>query len=198
MRLNASLDVDRRLWDADIRGSVAWARGLAKAGVITDAEADELCNGLQAVWSEFRTHTFVFTPTDEDIHTAVERRLGELIGPTAGKLHTGRSRNDQVATDFRLWVMQAINSLVDRVDNLQLSLLAKAETELETILPGYTHTQRAQPILFSHWLTSHFWALQRDKERLTQTRARTSVLPLGSAALAGAGFNVDRQWLARF
>ena len=196
MRLNVSLDVDRRLWDADIRGSVAWARALAKANVIADSEADELCNGLQAVWAEFNSGTFIFAPTDEDIHTAVERRLGELIGPAAGKLHTGRSRNDQIVTDLRLWLMPAIESLIDRVGILQRSLLGKAESELETILPGYTHTQRAQPILFSHWLLSHFWALQRDKERLTQARVRTSVLPLGSAALAGTGFNIDRGWLA--
>ncbi|HLB50308.1 MAG TPA: argininosuccinate lyase [Anaerolineales bacterium] len=196
MQLNASLSVDKRLWDADIRGSVAWARALARAGVITAAEADELCAGLQLVWAEFNGGAFAFTPGDEDIHTAVERRLGEIVGAVGGKLHTGRSRNDQVATDFRLWLMEAIDTLLDRVGSLQIALIAKAEAELETILPGYTHTQRAQPILFSHWLLSHFWALQRDKERLIQTRARAGVMPLGSAALAGTGFAIDRQRLA--
>lgn len=196
MKLNASLEVDKRMWDCDIRGSVAWARALAKAGILTGTEASELCGGLQTVWSEFNTGTFDFAPTDEDIHTAVERRLGELVGPVAGKLHTGRSRNDQVATDFRLWTMRAIDTLMDRVSTVQHALLDKAEAEFGTILPGYTHTQRAQPILFSHWLLGHFWALQRDKERLAQTRERTAVLPLGSAALAGTGFPIDRKWLA--
>lgn len=196
MRLNTSLNVDKRLWDADVRGSVAWARALARAVVITGEEAATLCAGLQTVWAEFNAGVFEFAPGDEDIHTAVERRLGEIVGAVSGKLHTGRSRNDQVATDFRLWAMEASDALLDRVGNLQHTLIAKAETEAETILPGYTHTQRAQPILFSHWLMSHFWALQRDRDRLTQTRARASVMPLGSAALAGTGFPVDRQWLA--
>ena len=196
MQLNASLSVDQRLWDVDIRGSVAWARALAKAQVITDTEASALCQGLQAVWAEFNAGTFVFAPNDEDIHTAVERRLSEIVGAVGGKLHTGRSRNDQVVTDFRLWALHALDVLVDRVGTVQATLLSKAEAEFDTLLPGYTHTQRAQPILFSHWLLSHFWALQRDKDRLTQTRTRTSVLPLGSAALAGTGFNLDRQWLA--
>lgn len=196
MQLNASLSVDKRLWDADIRGSVAWARALARAEVIAAAEAEALCAGLQVMWAEFNGGTFTFAPTDEDIHTAVERRLGELVGAVAGKLHTGRSRNDQVVTDFRLWLMETIEALANRVGNLQSALLAKAEAELETILPGYTHTQRAQPILFSHWLMSHFWALERDRERLGQTRARASVLPLGSAALAGTGFPIDRVALA--
>jgi argininosuccinate lyase len=196
MRLNASLSVDKRLWDADIRGSVAWARALARAEVIAAAEAEALCAGLQAVWAEFNGGTFAFAPSDEDIHTAVERRLSEIAGEVGGKLHTGRSRNDQVATDFRLWLMEAIDTLANRIGGLQDALIAKAEAELETILPGYTHTQRAQPILFSHWLMSHFWALERDKDRLLQTRERTSVMPLGSAALAGTGFPIDRVALA--
>ncbi len=196
MQLNASLAVDKRLWDADIRGSVAWARALARAGVIAEAEAEALCAGLQTVWAEFNANKFEFVASDEDIHTAVERRLGEVAGSVAGKLHTGRSRNDQVATDFRLWLIGAVDTLLDRVGTLQIALISKAEVEFETILPGYTHTQRAQPILFSHWLMSHFWPLERDKERLAQTRPRASVLPLGSAALAGAGFAIDRQWLA--
>jgi len=196
MQLNASLSVDKRLWDADIRGSAAWARALARAEVITAVEAETLCSGLQVVWDEFNRSLFSFAPNDEDIHTAVERRLSEIVGEVSGKLHTGRSRNDQVATDFRVWTMEAIDALLNRVGTLQIALIAKAESELETILPGYTHTQRAQPILFSHWLMSHFWALERDKERLTQTRARASVMPLGSAALAGTGFAIDRAALA--
>ena len=196
MRLNASLSVDKRLWDPDIRGSVAWVRALARAALLTEEESAALCGGLQAVWAEFSAGTFQFTASDEDIHTAVERRLLELVGAVGGKLHTGRSRNDQVVTDFRLWLMESIDSLADRVGILQAALVAKAESEFDTLLPGYTHTQRAQPILFSHWLMSHFWALQRDRERLAQARARTSVLPLGSGALAGTGFPIDRQRLA--
>ncbi len=196
MQLNSSLSVDKRLWEADIRGSLAWARALARAEVITQAEADELCAGLQAVQAEFSGGTFQFAPTDEDIHTAVERRLGERVGAAAGKLHTGRSRNDQAATDFRLWLMEAADRILDRVGALEDALIAKAESEIETALPGYTHTQRAQPILFSHWLMSHFWALERDRERLKQTRARANVMPLGSAALAGTGFAIDRAALA--
>ncbi|MEK7442434.1 MAG: argininosuccinate lyase [Chloroflexota bacterium] len=196
MQLNASIHIDKRMWDVDIRGSVAWARALAKASVITKAEANEMCAGLQAVWSEFNTGEFKIVTGDEDIHTAVERRLGEIIGATAGKLHTGRSRNDQVATDFRLWMIEAIDLVIKRVDLLQDSLIAKAEAEFDVILPGYTHTQRAQPILFSHWLMSHFWALERDRERLRQTRARTASLPLGAAALAGTAYPIDRVALA--
>jgi argininosuccinate lyase len=196
MRLNASLAVDQRLWDVDIRGSVAWARALARAGVIAPAEAETLCVGLQKVWAEFNGGAFRYAASDEDIHTAVERRLGEIAGPVAGKLHTGRSRNDQVATDFRLWLAEAVDVLALRLDHLQGAVAAKAEAELETVLPGYTHTQRAQPILFSHWLLSHYWALERDRQRLAQTRARAMALPLGSAALAGTGFPIDRAALA--
>jgi argininosuccinate lyase len=197
MQLNASINIDKRMWDVDIRGSVAWARALAQAGVLTKAEANELCTGLQMVWNEFNAHEFKILAGDEDIHTAVERRLSELIGSTAGKLHTGRSRNDQVATDFRLWSLEALETLIARVDQLQEALIAKAETELETIVAGYTHTQRAQPILFSHWLLSHFWALDRDRERLMQTRDRTAIMPLGSAALAGTAYPIDREALAK-
>lgn len=196
MQLNASLAVDRRLWDADIRGSVAWARALARAQVISVAEAEALCNGLQAVWAEFCGGAFGDHADDEDIHSAVERRLGEIVGEAAGKLHTGRSRNDQVATDFRLWVREALDDILQRVAACQRALVIKAQAEFGTLMPGYTHTQRAQPVLFSHWLMSHFWALQRDRERLTQARARANVMPLGSGALAGTAFNIDRQRLA--
>ncbi|MBI3360763.1 MAG: argininosuccinate lyase, partial [Chloroflexi bacterium] len=196
-KFNYSIDFDRRLWDQDIRGSAAWARGLTRAGVITSGEADELCRGLQRVWAEFNGGTFKFVPGDEDIHTAVERRLSEIAGPVAGKLHTGRSRNDQVATDFRLWVMEAIDGARGRIRGVQAALLAQAEALFGVMLPGYTHLQRAQPILFSHWLMSHFWALERDRERLVQSRQRASRLPLGSGALAGTAFPIDRERLAR-
>jgi argininosuccinate lyase len=149
------------------------------------------------VRKEFSSGQFTFAPSDEDIHTAVERRLGELIGDAAGKLHTGRSRNDQVATDFRLWMLQAIPDLNAAFNNLQSALVEQAEAAGETIMPGYTHLQRAQPILLAHWWLSHYWSLQRDVERLNDLTKRVSVLPLGSGALAGVPFEIDRVALAK-
>jgi argininosuccinate lyase len=194
--LNNSLPVDKRLYAEDIRGSQAWARALAAAGVITPVEMDSLVNGLQSVLEEMQSGTFQLLEADEDIHTAVERRLTELTGPTGGKLHTGRSRNDQVATDFRLWILEEAKTLDAAVLNLQQALIKRAESDLDIILPGYTHFQQAQPILLSHWWLSHVWALQRDRERLSQLAQRASVLPLGSAALAGTTFPIDRFILA--
>jgi argininosuccinate lyase len=195
--LNNSLPVDKRLYAEDIRGSQAWSRALAAAGVITQAESETLVNGLQTILSEMETGTFQFTDNDEDIHTAVERRLTELVGPVGGKLHTGRSRNDQVATDFRLWLQKTSLHLDQAMQELQKALLQRAESDLDVILPGYTHFQQAQPILLSHWWLSHFWALQRDRERLQQLTHRAAVLPLGSAALAGTTFPIDRFALAK-
>ncbi len=194
--LNASLGFDRRLALQDIRASVAWAQALEKAGVLAHDESVQICAGLDAIRGEFERQEFIFRESDEDIHTAVERRLGELIGPAAGKLHTGRSRNDQVATDLRLWLLEAIPSLDGALSDLQAVLAGRAETDLDILLPGYTHLQRAQPILLGHWWLSHFWPLQRDRERLQQVRARTASLPLGSGALAGTAFPVDRLALA--
>ena len=194
--LNTSLGFDRRLALQDVRGSIAWAQALEKAGVLIHEECTQICAGLQTIQGEFESQEFAFQENDEDIHTAVERRLGELIGPAAGKLHTGRSRNDQVATDLRLWLMEAILNLEAAIVDLQSALVERAETDLDIILPGYTHLQRAQPILLGHWWLAHFWPLQRDRERLQQARERTAVLPLGSGALAGTSFPVDRQALA--
>jgi argininosuccinate lyase len=194
--LNASLGFDRRLASQDVRGSIAWAKAIEKAGVLTHAECLEICTGLEAIRNEFATGGFDYKESDEDIHTAVERRLGELIGPVAGKLHTGRSRNDQVATDFRLWLLDGIPSLYTALADLQAALVERAETDFDLLLPGYTHLQRAQPILLGHWWLSHFWPLQRDRERLSQLCQRTASLPLGSGALAGTAFPVDRLALA--
>lgn len=191
-----SLPFDQRLYAEDIRGSVAWANGLAKAGVLTAVEATTLVEGLEAVRQEFVQGVFVFAPGDEDIHTAVERRLTELVGPVGGKLHTGRSRNDQVTTDFRLWVLGATAQLQNEVTALQEALLAQAETNLEIVMPGYTHLQPAQPILWGHWVLGHFWPLVRDAERLHAVQKATAVLPLGSGALAGTPVPVDRAALA--
>jgi len=195
-RFNASLSFDQRLWEMDIRGSLAWAKALARAGVITQAENDQIIAGLEQIRVEFRAGQFTFAPTDEDIHTAVERRLGELIGLAAGKLHTGRSRNDQVATDFRLWVMEAEENIIAHLRDLQRALIAQAEAYTETLMPGYSHLQRAQPITFGHWLMGTFWALERDRERWANSRVGASVCPLGSGALAGTAYPIDRASLA--
>jgi argininosuccinate lyase len=189
---NASLGVDWRLAPYDIRGSIAWAKGLVGAGVLSATEAAKIIKGLERVSAEVEKQTFAFNPSDEDVHTAVERRLTEMIGPLAGKLHTGRSRNDQVATDFRLWMLDAIDANISLMLDLQKSLVERAENDMSVALPGYTHFQRAQPILLSHWWLSHFWPLDADRQRLAQLRQRTSVLPLGSGALAGSSYPVDR------
>jgi len=196
-QLNASLPFDRRLARQDVRGSIAWARALARASVLTPAEADEIVRGLEEIGREFESGQFVFVESDEDIHTAVERRLTERIGPLAGKLHTGRSRNDQVATDFRLCVLEAVDQADARLRAWQAALIARAEKDWSVVLPGYTHLQRAQPILLSHWWLAHFWAIQRDRERLHDLGRRSRVMPLGSGALAGTAFAIDRAALAR-
>jgi argininosuccinate lyase len=194
--LNASLGFDRRLALQDVRGSLAWTQALEKAGVLTQEESTQICAGLETIQGEFERQEFAYKESDEDIHTAVERRLAELIGPVAGKLHTGRSRNDQVATDLRLWLLESILNLDSALLGMQSVLVERAEADQNILLPGYTHLQRAQPILLGHWWLSHFWPLQRDRERLQQLRARTASLPLGSGALAGTTFPVDRQALA--
>jgi argininosuccinate lyase len=194
-RLNTSLPFDQRLAAQDVRGSIAWADGLFKAGVLSETERAQIVDGLNAIAAEFAQNTFIFVESDEDIHTAVERRLGELIGAAAGKLHTGRSRNDQVATDFRLWMLDSLTQLVDAVTGLQSTLVTLAERNQSTLMPGYTHLQRAQPVTLAHWLLSHFWPLERDKARLADLRKRVAVLPLGCGALAGTAFDIDREAL---
>jgi argininosuccinate lyase len=195
-RLNASFGFDWRLYEADIRGSVAYAEALVRAGVLTAAERESLISGLTLVRDEFRAGTFRSLPSDEDIHTAVERRLGELVGSVAGKLHTGRSRNDQVATDVRLFVLDSVAAVQRCLRDLQRALVEVAEQNAGVLMPGYTHLQRAQPLLFAHWLLSFFWMLQRDWARFAGCAERASVLPLGSGALAGNAFGVDRALLA--
>ncbi|MCP4416046.1 MAG: argininosuccinate lyase [Chloroflexi bacterium] len=193
---NASLRFDVRLAAQDVAGSKAWARGLVGAGVLTSNEADTIIAGLEQVDDEFKHGRFQFQQGDEDIHTAVERRLTEIVGDVGGKLHTGRSRNDQVATDFRLWLMDACDQVATMLTNLQQALIDNAAAHLNLPMPGYTHLQHAQPVTWGHWVLSHFWPLVRDQERLAQVRQRTAVLPLGSAALAGTAYPIDRQALA--
>ena len=194
--LNASLPVDRRLARQDVQGSLAWASALRQVGLLTEDEYARIAAGLGQIDQEFASGGFQFSPEDEDIHSAVERRLTEIAGPAGGKLHTGRSRNDQVATDFRLWVLEAQASISASLEELQGVLVARAEEARETLMPGYTHLQRAQPVLLAHWWLSHFWPLQRDRERLAQMAVRAAVLPLGSGALAGTSVKVDRVALA--
>ena len=194
-RYNASIGFDARLYDEDITGSVAWAEGLAAAGLLTADERDALLAGLEAVRAEFAAGAFAIVPDDEDIHSAVERRLTELVGPIGGKLHTGRSRNDQVATDFRLWLMRACDRLDVALRELQAAL-ADSAAALDLPLPGYTHLQHAQPITWGHWALAHFWPLARDRQRFAAARRSAAVLPLGAAALAGTAFRIDRAALA--
>lgn len=195
-RLNASIPFDRRLYREDIDGSIAWAAALELAGIITASEASQLQEGLRQVLQEFEGGSFELLEGDEDIHTAVERRLTELVGDVGGKLHTGRSRNDQIATDFRLWCMRAAADLQDAIRQVQTALLDSATAQRQTLLPGYTHLQHAQVVSWAHWALSHFWPLQRDMERVAQARERMATLPLGSGALAGTAYNIDRQKLA--
>lgn len=191
-----SIDFDHRLYDADITGSLAYANALNRAGLISEVERDRLQEGLERIRVEFERGEFVSAPTDEDIHTAIERRLGELVGDAAGKLHTGRSRNDQVATSLRIYLLKEITQLQVHIKGLQTGCVEQAETHLGTYMPGYTHMQRAQPVLFSHWLMAYFWKFQRDLERLGEVAARASVCPLGAGALAGNSFNMDRKQMA--
>ncbi|MCY3797311.1 MAG: argininosuccinate lyase [Chloroflexi bacterium] len=196
-RLNDSIDFDQALYAEDIKGSIVYSRALAQAGVITAAEADEIIAGLQQVMQEFDGGSFELAEGDEDIHTAVERRLIEIVGEVGGKLHTGRSRNDQVATDFRLWTMRAADRLQEELRLLQAALVSVAESHIETVMPGYTHLQPAQPITAAHWLMSFFWMLERDLERLRAAKKRMAACPLGSGALAGTPFAIDRAQIAR-
>ena len=195
-RLNNSLPFDQRLAQVDVRGSIAWSRALGRAGVLSKEEAGQILQGLETILEEFNQAAFEYQDSDEDIHTAVERRLTELAGPVGGKLHTGRSRNDQVATDFCLWVQEAALTLENELLGLQSSLVQRAEKDWGVILPGYTHFQQAQPVLLSHWWLSHFWALQRDRERLQAVYRAARIMPLGSGALAGTSFPIDRFALA--
>ena len=194
---NASIGFDRRLWQVDIRGSQAYAHALARAGLLTEDEAAQIVAGLERVADEWRADGFVIQAGDEDIHTANERRLTELIGSVAGKLHTGRSRNDQVATDLRLWLREELLARAQQLRTLIEVATERAASEIDLLMPGYTHLQPAQPTRWSHWLLSHAWAWQRDAQRLQDLLPRVNLLPLGNGALAGNPFPIDRDWLAQ-
>jgi argininosuccinate lyase len=196
-RFGDSIQFDIRLWECDVAASVAYAKALAGAGVISQAQRDDLLAGLEQVRCEFADDRFVVQPDDEDIHTAVERRLADVVGEVAGTLHTGRSRNDQVATDTRLYLRGQIGQLEGHLVRLQRALVDRAKSHTRLVMPGYTHLQPAQPVRFSHWLLSFFWMFQRDRDRLADLAGRVNVLPLGSGALSGNPMGIDQAYLAR-
>jgi argininosuccinate lyase len=191
-----SLPFDRRMWRDDVDGSRAHVRGLARAGLLTDGERDAVLAALDQVADELASESFTFVDGDEDIHTAVERRVTELAGVAGGKLHTARSRNDQVATDLRLWCKRELRSVAVGIHELQRVLLERAIEAGDVYLPGYTHLQRAQPVLLAHHLMAHGWALGRDVSRLLDCLRRLDVSPLGAGALAGSSLPIDPQWTA--
>ncbi|KAJ9062748.1 argininosuccinate lyase [Entomophthora muscae] len=194
---NKSIHYDRRLFKVDIVGSQAYARALKCKGILSEEEEATIINGLDQVRAEWENGTFKIMPADEDIHSANERRLSEIIGPTGGKLHTGRSRNDQVATDTRLWLREQCEKLEADMRKMIDLFVQRAEDDSDIIFPGYTHLQRAQPIRWSHWLLNYAWRFKADAERLTQLKERFNLLPLGSGALAGNPFELDRLAMAK-
>ncbi len=196
-RFTGSLGVDHRLAESDIQGSVAHCRALGRAGILSKREMAALLHGLGKVHGEFKSGRFVVRREDEDIHMAIERRLTELVGSAGGKLHTGRSRNDQVALDVRLYLRDELRRLGEYAQRLQRVLLERAQAHLDVVMPGYTHLQRAQPVLFAHHLLAYVEMLSRDRGRLEDATRRLNVLPLGSGALAGTNFPLDRAYLAR-
>ena len=194
---NASIGFDQRLWRHDIQGSLAHVKMLGKCGIISPAEADEIAKGLLAVQADIESGKRAFSEEAEDVHMNVETLLREKIGPVAGKLHTGRSRNDQVATDLRLWLKDEIDSLRSAVKDAQVQLVVLSEANVDTLLPGMTHLQHAQPIRLAHHLLAYFWMLERDKARLADARTRADALPLGAGALAGTSYPIDREFVAK-
>jgi argininosuccinate lyase len=196
-RFTGSLAFDRRLWPYDIAGSAAWARALARGGVLTDDECRQIVKGLDDVRGELEQGTFPFRAELEDIHMNVERRLIEIAGPVAGKLHTGRSRNDQIALDERMYLKEAVAHVVEGLRRVEETLVARAAEHVDAPMPGYTHLQRAQPVVLAHHLLAYVFMLERDRDRFRACGVRADVMPLGAAALAGTAYPIDREALAR-
>lgn len=192
----ASVEFDQRLYKYDIQGSIAHAKMLAKQGIIADSEHDVIIDGLEQILNRIEQGDFEWSVQLEDVHMNVESALTEAIGDAGKKLHTGRSRNDQVATDIRLYLREEIEIIRSEIQRLQLALLDLAEREAEAIMPGFTHLQTAQPITFGHHMMAWFEMLQRDKERLADCNKRVNIMPLGAAALAGTTYPIDRQHTA--
>ncbi len=195
--INQSITFDKKLYKQDIKGSTAHAKMLAKIGILTKEESTKIIDGLKKIEKEIESGKFNFKIELEDIHMNIESRLKEIIGDAAGKLHTARSRNDQVALDFRLFVRDEIDNLSKLILDLQKNLVAKADENFGAILPGFTHLQVAQPVLFSHHLLAYFEMFKRDLSRLNDLRARMNECPLGSCALAGTSFPIDRNFVAK-
>jgi argininosuccinate lyase len=198
-RFNRSFGFDRRLFGADVRGSLAHCEGLRAAGVLSDEEAGAISSGLRRLLSraEEEGGAFFEDESAEDVHSFIESRLVGLVGDAGRRLHTGRSRNDQVATAFRLWLRDELDRVASAIRGAQSALLDLAESHADAVLPGYTHMQRAQPVLFAHWCLAYFEMFARDRERMGEVRRRVNVMPLGSAALAGTSYPVDREGVAR-
>ncbi len=195
--INASIDFDRKLYRQDIAGSKAHVSMLAAQGIVSAEDAEKITQGLDTILSEIENEEFTFSRALEDIHMNIEARLAELIGPTAGRLHTARSRNDQVATDFRLWVRDTLDNLESQVGELMQALAEKAEEHAAVVMPGFTHLQSAQPVTFGHHLMAYVEMFSRDRSRLQDARARMNESPLGCAALAGTSFPIDREMTAK-
>ncbi|MBM3580286.1 MAG: argininosuccinate lyase, partial [Alphaproteobacteria bacterium] len=195
--INQSVTFDQKLYKQDIRGSIAHAKMLAKVGVLTESESKRISDGLQKIEKEIVSGEFEFKIELEDIHMNIESRLKELVGDVAGKLHTARSRNDQVATDFRLFVRDELDEILFLLTDLQKNLVKKAEENFSVIMPGFTHLQVAQPVLFSHHLLAYFEMFKRDVSRLQDLRERMNECPLGACALAGTSFPIDRNFTAK-
>ncbi|MBI3327030.1 MAG: argininosuccinate lyase, partial [Nitrospinae bacterium] len=196
-QFTASIMFDRRLYQYDIQGSIAHCRMLAKCGIIADEEATAIIQGLQEIAEEIARGEFVFDVRWEDIHMHVERRLIEKVGPVGGKLHTARSRNDQVALDIRLYVRDELRAILGEIGQLQRTLVDLAERHLDQLMPGYTHLQRGQPIRFSHHLLAYYEMLERDRQRFEECLTRVNVLPLGAGALATTTYPIDRAYVAQ-
>ncbi|MDX9974434.1 MAG: argininosuccinate lyase, partial [FCB group bacterium] len=195
--LGQSVSFDARLAAWDVRGSIAHARMLGEQGIISSVDAQQIVKGLQGIAEDIEAGRFHCNPKLEDVHTNVESLLVERIGDAGKRLHTGRSRNDQVSLDVRLWTRDQVDHIVELLQNLRRALLGLAQANVHTILPGFTHLQHAQPVLFAHHMLAYFEMFGRDRERFAQLRGRVNVLPLGSAALAGTPYAIDREMVAK-
>ncbi len=196
-KFSHSIKTDKLLYAEDIAVNKAWAKALNKIGILSNKETKEILAALEVIKKEFESDNFLIQPGDEDIHSAIERRLTEIVGEAGKKIHTGRSRNDQVMTDVLLYLKKTVSLVLKQIIELEKVIVDVAKENIDLIMPGYTHLQQAQPILFSHYLLSLFWLIQRDKESLLLGLKHCGFMPLGSAALSGTGFPVDLQSIAR-
>lgn len=194
---NATIMIEQRLCPFDIKGSIAHATMLGRQNIISQSDAETIINGLKQVEQEIENGQFVFSTADEDIHMAIEKRMTEIVGPVGGKLHTGRSRNDQTTVDSKMHMRATIVEIQQNIRALQATIITKAEQNFNIIMPGYTHLQTGQPILFPHWIMAYFWMLQRDYTRFNDLYRRMGQCPLGAAALAGTTFPIDREFTAK-